>query len=360
MQAMVASEPFLNRPMHFKDGAGVGSVKAQNREVAKWLPQRNSGSYQAIVDYLKFLLGKFNSGATYPAGAEALELDRLPHLSLETVRADLTVFANDPPPPSPSIEKIKLLPRQDSSWFTYRSLFLQDLTRYSIPRATLAWESSVGSAWNQIMLVFLVKHWRWALAQGVFSQYSLDLRYSSEAICRAVMERWIRGRVGQDEKYRNRKKKNQRRATLFRYHQDALEEFVEMNHRDLLVPALSLLPSAACCSDTEDDGPGKTRAIGMIWRSREFSEFVHLLDKLSFKQQKSLHGSRWAAGRLDMRRSRAIQISSQGKAPRNLPSNCYCPVWRDSFGESHKQLLTQKSPSPTLTLLISKIRESLV
>ncbi|EGF97284.1 uncharacterized protein MELLADRAFT_86100 [Melampsora larici-populina 98AG31] len=357
---MVAPKPFLNRPMHFQDGAGVSSVKAQNREVAEWLPQRNSASYQAITDYLKFLLGKFNSRTPYPASPESFELDVLPQLSSETIMADLSVFANDLPPPSPSQQTIKLLPRQDSGWFRYRSFFLQDLTRFSIPRATLAWESPVSCPWNQIMLVFLMKHWRWAMAQGVFSRYHPDPRFSTDDICRAVMERWIRGRVGQDDKYRNRKKKNQRRATIFRYRQDALEEFLELEDRDLLPSALSLLPSATCCSDTEDDGPGKTRAVGMVWRSQEFSEFMYLLDQLSFKQQKALHGSRWAAGRLDMRRSRPIKISSQGKAPRNLPSNCYCPVWRNGFGETHQRLLTQKAASPTLTLLIEKIRQSLV
>ncbi|EGG00013.1 uncharacterized protein MELLADRAFT_112226 [Melampsora larici-populina 98AG31] len=147
---------------------------------------------------------------------------------------------------------------------------------------------------------------------------------------------------------------------LFCYRQDALEEFVESEDRELLSSALSLLPSAGCCSDTEDDGPGKVRAVGMVWRSREFSELMNLLDEISFGQQRALHGSRWAAGRLDMRRSPAIRISSHGQAPRNLPSNCYCSVWRDTLGESHKKLLTQKPPSTTLPLLIAKLRASLV
>ncbi|EGG09597.1 uncharacterized protein MELLADRAFT_95873 [Melampsora larici-populina 98AG31] len=292
---MQASENFLDRPMHFADGTGVKSLKAQNREVAKWLPKRNSGSYQAIIDYLKFMLGRFGSHTPYPASPEPSELNLLPQVSSASILADLSVFAVDLPPPSPSNQMMKLLPRQTSCWFTYRRFFLEDLSRFGIPRATLAWESPVSSSWNQMMLVFLLKHWQWAMAQGAFSQYAPDPKYCTDAISRAVMERWIRGRTGEDEKYRNRKKKNQRRAAIFHYRQDALEEFVESNDRDLLPTALKLIPSAACCSDTEDDGPGRTRAIGMVWRSAEFAELLHLLDELSFNQQKSIHGARWAA-----------------------------------------------------------------
>ncbi|EGG09638.1 uncharacterized protein MELLADRAFT_61026 [Melampsora larici-populina 98AG31] len=353
---MVGSKAILDRPMYFEEGGGVRSLKAQNRELALWLPQRNSGSYQAITDYMKFMLGKFGTRAVYPTSPEPSEIHLLPDLDSGTIPADSSVFGLHLEPPSPSHQTINLLPRQDASWITYRRIFLQDLTRFGIPRATLAWESPVTFPWNKMMLAFLVKHWRWAMSQGAFSRYSVDSTYSTDAICQAAMERWFRGRVSKEGKYRSRKMKNQRRATIFCYRQDALEEFCELEDRDLLSTALSFLPSASCCSDTEDDGPGKPRAVGMVWRSQEYSELLHLLDSLSFNQQKALHGARWGPRRLDMRRGSPIKTSSRGKVPRNLPSNCYCPVWKEAFGESHKQLLTQKAASPALPLLISKIR----
>lgn len=357
---MVPSKTCLEQPMHFSEGAGVRSLKAQNREVAKWLPQRNSGSYQAITDYTKFMIGRFGSRAPYPTSPDPSELHSLPNVNSETIMADLSVFGVDLPPPTPSHQTITLLPRQDTCWITYRRFFIQDLARFGMPRATLAWESPLNSPWNEMMLAFLVKHWKWAMTQGAFNRYSVDHKYSTDAICRAVIERWFRGRMSQDETYRRRKMKNQRRATIFRYRQEALEEFVELEDKDLLSTALKLLPRASCCSDTEDDGPGKPRAVGMVWRSQEYSDLLHLLDTLSFNQQKAKHGARWGARRLDMRRSPAIQISTKGQAPRNLPSNCYCPVWKEAFGESQKQLLTQNPASAVLPLLISKIRTSLL
>ncbi|EGG11897.1 uncharacterized protein MELLADRAFT_58967 [Melampsora larici-populina 98AG31] len=326
--SLIVAQALLDQPMYFANGLGVKSLKAQNREVAKWLPARNSSSYQAMVDYLKFMLGAIGPRALYPASPDPSELRLLPQVSLETILADQSVFCGTLPPPTLSDQTENLLPRQDPCWFTYRRVFLNDLAWYRIPRATLAWESPATSSWNKTMLVFLMKHWRWANARGAFNRYSVDTKYSTDAICRAVMERWMHGRVKEDEKYRNQKKKSQRRAAipvlytntdisfkLFRYRVDALDEFCKAEDRELLSTALSLLPSADCCSDTEDDGPGRTRAIGMVWRSQEFADLLHVLDELSFQQQKALHGARWGARRLEMRRSPATQISCHGKAP---------------------------------------------
>lgn len=156
-------------------------------------------------------------------------------------------------------------------------------------------------------------------------------------------------------------------AQLYRYRLDALEQLVtdqliESENKVSLSKALALFPSASCCSDMEDDGPGQTRAVGMVWRSPQYKEFLHLLDKLSFKQQKAAHGARWAARRLDFQRKPAIQNSSAGQVPRNMPVNCYKASWRDDLkkqSETKSHLLTQKPASPALASLISAIRASL-
>ncbi|EGF97004.1 uncharacterized protein MELLADRAFT_70282 [Melampsora larici-populina 98AG31] len=181
-----------------------------------------------------------------------------------------------------------------------------------------------------------------------------------DAVVQAVIERWIRGREKGSSRSRILKKCVQRRNTLFCYRQEALEElFSAIEHRELLVVALELLPSSACCSETEDDGPEKVRAIGLVWRSEEFSALLQLIDKLSYKQQEALHGARWAANRLDMRRQPAIQIKSSGRVPRNLPENCYCPIWRGTLTDTKRHLLTQKPPSDFLSFITSKIHAAL-
>lgn len=181
--------------------------------MSTWLPDRNSGSYQAVIDYVKFLLGRTSSQAAYPPGPDPNELSLLPNISPELILADLIVFTLEIPPPSPSEYSIKLLPRQKPSWLPLRRLFLLDLARLTIPRATLAWQSP-DSPWNRIMLAVLQKHWRWAMAQGAFSLYTINPKYCDDVISRAVMERWLRGRMDESEGLHTRKRKNQRRSAV--------------------------------------------------------------------------------------------------------------------------------------------------
>lgn len=204
----------VQQAMYFKDNATVTTLKAQNKEVAMWLPEQNSGSYQAIIDYVKFLLGRTTEGAPYPPGPDSKELDSLPQISPEYILADMTVFSLALPPPTPSKTDFKPLPRQKPCWLPDRRLLLLDLAQFRVPRATLAWGSTINSPWNHIMLPLLHKHWQWAMAHGAFSSYATSPKYSSDAVIRGVIERWLRGKREEDESYHNRKKRNQRRRTV--------------------------------------------------------------------------------------------------------------------------------------------------
>lgn len=196
--------------MYLKDGHTVRSLKARNKDLAPWLPERNSGAYQAIIDYTKFLLGISAPGAPFPPNPSPTEIAQLAQILPEAILSDMAFTCIIPS--EPTTESTKLLPRQTDYWLRSKALFLSDLARYQIPRATVATKpETMSTAWNPVMLAVLLKHWRWAKEHGAFSRYSVNPKFFSEAVARAVMERWIRGRETAASRSNVLKMNNQRR-----------------------------------------------------------------------------------------------------------------------------------------------------
>lgn len=185
--------------------------------MAPWLPERNSGDYQAIIDYLKYLLGRTAAGTPYPPSPNPTELDQVPQISPECILADLTVFSLNPPVTDPSCDDKISLPRQKPCWVTSKALFNCDLARYRVPRMTLVWGKSDDSVWNCVVLAICLKHWLWAKEHNAFSHYSIDPKFSGNAIVLGVMERWVRGQrpAGNPN---SAKKNNKRRMAVSQSH----------------------------------------------------------------------------------------------------------------------------------------------
>lgn len=172
---------------------GPTSLKAVNRAVADWLPDHNSGTCEAVTDFVKFLLGRLKLGESYPAPPTLNEISRLPQLSYQSILEDRRIFAlelevEDPPP------AVNLPPRHQASWFTYRKLFIHDLCMSGIPRVTVDWKRSVYSPWNEMFLAFAVKHYRWAKQHGAFGRYPINPVYDTDIVSLGILERWLRGR----------------------------------------------------------------------------------------------------------------------------------------------------------------------
>lgn len=96
-------------------------------------------------------------------------------------------------PDNSSITPEKLPPRQKPSWHDHKQLFLCDLEKSGIPRATLDWQRSPTSPWNSTLLTFAVKHWERANIEGAFSHYPINPEHHGNLVCLAVFERWLRG-----------------------------------------------------------------------------------------------------------------------------------------------------------------------
>lgn len=217
------------------------TIKSANRAVAQWLPDRNSNFSQAVIDFVKFLLGKTSTALPpdptpnelshlpdfqnhdLPPDPTPNELSQLPDVKYDDIMNDFRVFAMPLAPASPSARHSKNAHRQKDCWATTRRLFLQDLRLFGFPRATFAWELSDKSPWNQTFVVFVVKFFRRAMELDSFSKYNVNPAHDSDLICMGILERWLRGqsdqvhrqRRGQNLKLKNKRKKDKSRVRSF-------------------------------------------------------------------------------------------------------------------------------------------------
>jgi hypothetical protein len=103
---------------------------------------------------------------------------------------------------------------------------------------------------------------------------------------------------------------------LYEYRRDTLQEHLR--------EYLDLLPSSDCCSDTEDDPHrGTQRSIRPEWRSVKYGNWLHEVDRLSYKHQSSVKLRMYSGRRLDTRRAEGHTVNPLGKVCANLPENCY-------------------------------------
>ncbi|EGG10247.1 uncharacterized protein MELLADRAFT_60695 [Melampsora larici-populina 98AG31] len=196
-----------------------GSIKKQNRQVSKWIPDHNTPYCRSVTDFVKYLLGR--TGLTpYPSGPTLVEISKLPRLTSSEIIEDTSIFQTHLDTEPITVSDIKLLPRQKASWSQYRQLFFHELANYGILRATLDWKEPPESPWNSIILACVAKHYNWGLNRGVFSLYPINPRHHGNVMCLGTLERWLRGHT--DEITRARKnphissiqKKSARRSSV--------------------------------------------------------------------------------------------------------------------------------------------------
>lgn len=200
--------------MVLKVNKAVRSLKAQNKVVTPWLPQRNSDACQVITDFVKYLLGRTSPQAPYPLSPDPTELAQLPELTPESIISNLRILDIEDPATNHLVQTEISLPRQTPCWSKHKQQFLSDLAFHKIPRFTFAWEDSYMSRWNQIMICFIIKHWQLAKEHNAFSQYRINPKHGSLAIARGVIERWLRGRKVEGSRSMDQKKNNKQQNAV--------------------------------------------------------------------------------------------------------------------------------------------------
>lgn len=114
-----------------------------------------------------------------------------------------------------------------------------------------------------------------------------------------------------------------------------------------------MLPDVGCCSNTEEDATCPARAVGVHWRSAEYSQFLHLVDELSYMYVVNSKGSRYAAQHLDRQQKPVIRTNHSSRVKKGLPLNFYCPTFIEKLSRSEKARPTSVPASDLLeTLLI--------
>jgi hypothetical protein len=135
-------------------------------------------------------LGYTIKNSEYPVSPTEVEIQCLPkNLSKEQILSDQSVFSTS----------ACLLTNSNNrnDWKPFKALLLSDLLRFGIERFTFEWDSSTGeeSEWNQLMILFVVKHWNFAKKSLAFFSYDLDIKWNLEIHYIGLMTRWLCGRI---------------------------------------------------------------------------------------------------------------------------------------------------------------------
>lgn len=121
------------------------------------------------------------------------------------------------------------------------------------------------------------------------------------------------------------------------------------------------MPDPDCCSETEWR-PEDThyKSIGLSWRSSQYSQMHHQVDKLSFRYKASAASPLLARRRFDQCRTEATEINRLAPVCFGLPENCYEQVFLAKLTDEARTALNVKPPSDALNTILSMIVSSLL
>jgi hypothetical protein len=116
-----------------------------------------------------------------------LDLVSLPHITKEAILANRSVFT--------TYNSLSHLDTTD--WSPFKTLILSDLSTSGIHQYTFDWYAHDGemSQWNQVIIFFTIKHWRFARAAFAFNKYGLDDQWNQDIYQIGIMSRWLTGRI---------------------------------------------------------------------------------------------------------------------------------------------------------------------
>ncbi|EGG01461.1 uncharacterized protein MELLADRAFT_92162 [Melampsora larici-populina 98AG31] len=309
------------------NGAAPKGRKAKNRSFAKILPKSNSPTCKSFAEFTRYLLGHTRNHPHFPNPPTDEQLMSLTPLTQEGILSDTSVFVNYSSDNHPN----------PLDWSVFKALLHTDMANHQIEGPfTFGWEAQGGedAAWNQVMILFTVKHWMFARRASAFQKFGLDVEWEKEVIYIGIVTRWVIGRIedwknefASPEKIAQRERSRKRRD-LFIYRKSTVKRFLK--------DFIDLLPEAACCSDTEDDSLGQQRSIQPEWRSAKYGEWLHKIDVLSYNHQATVKLRTEAARRFDTRREAGNKINPLAKVCGNLPANCYDSGFLRECGDLEK------------------------
>lgn len=193
------------------NGGPPKSRKAKNKAWSLILPSSKGPDCRSYAEFTRTMLGYTRQNKEYPGPPSMIEIVSLPPLTKEAIFHDSTVFTsyNSSTHSNPSRD-----------WAPFKELLLADLNRHSINHYTFQWDAFNGedSEWNQVMIYFTVKHWRFAKNASAFDRFGLELDQDKDVTQFGIMSRWLCVKIEQikngfnndpkvRQRYRSRKKR---------------------------------------------------------------------------------------------------------------------------------------------------------
>lgn len=343
-------------------GAPLVSRKAKNRVLAPLLPLATDGLCRSISQFLRFLLGYTPEHRHYPDGPTPAQIAKVPAtLSKETIMNDQSIFA--------SCSSLLVNAENKHDWSPFRTLLDSDLANNGIEQFTGEWGAIVGekSRWNQVMIWFSVKHWKFAKRAGAFFNYAMETKWDQDVVLIGVVSRWFRGRIDEQKqkfldpaKIKQRERTRKRRevskccltqVTCMCDETDTLEcqqlyEYRLATVKKYLPAYSSLLPDSDCCSETEMDPDQQfQRSLRLTWRATKYGDWLHQIDRLSFLHQSTVKGRNKATRRFDTSRQEGESYNPLAPVCGGLPEECYTQDTLKNDDLDKKALVIQPSSS---------------
>jgi hypothetical protein len=161
------------------------------------------------------MLGYTTEHPQYPDPPSMIDIVTLPPLTKDAILNDSSVFTT-----------YNASTHSDSTdWTPFKALLQADLARNAIHHYTFEWHAHDGedSPWNQVMIFFTIKHWKFARGANAFDQrYGLNTKWDQDIISIGIMKRWLCGRIeeikncfGEEAKVQQRERTRKRRDVIY-------------------------------------------------------------------------------------------------------------------------------------------------
>lgn len=169
------------------DGVPSANPRLFNRALSGSLPSSNSHFSRCMSAYCRVLLNiqKLTSPhwQIIPDPSQHAKVQLIP---LSAVNQPILSNTSLVPCKSSSLHGISILVRE---------IFLKDLSKANFPCCVFNWSEPWESHWNQLFMLFIIKHWNHAHKHGAFRKFPLNASvHINDFTLTTVLKRWFMGK----------------------------------------------------------------------------------------------------------------------------------------------------------------------
>jgi len=330
-----------------------------NAKLSKFLPSSNHQVSICLRDFIKIILNVKRTKESMPPPPSETEVvnftAKQPPLS--TIEANQLVF-------NKTTTNQEVYAGAQGVPGRFKELCHGELESYGISPPTFQWGLSDITAWDEVMIQVIVKHWLHAKKEGAFAAYALDEGYCTSLTLLGLADRWLRGQKDKHKKPKNRagiSKPRVRQKVSFICLSLSCEGLLMkgllqiFKHRVFIAKHLmgeevagKLLPSIDCSSEIEEDQDGYYQSRSANWRSSAYAALLASLDHHTIAYLREHHGNKKAVKCPEYHKGSNGGRPFKTAACPSLPSNCYHKQFLARLSTSERIILDVKDPWPEL------------